>query len=66
MTVKQILIGLLLASWVLIAQASIYAFDFDDSKSSAKNCAAWFARTRPLPIPMPGWPSTCARNSTKW
>ena len=36
MTVKQILIGLLLASWVLIAQASIYAFDFDDPQKEAR------------------------------
>jgi len=24
------------------------------------NCVAWFAKTRPLPIRTPSWPSTCA------
>lgn len=33
---KQLVTGLLLAGWILIAQAAIYAFDFDDPKKEAR------------------------------
>ncbi|MDH5444200.1 MAG: cytochrome c-type biogenesis protein CcmH [Gammaproteobacteria bacterium] len=36
MTVKQIITGLLLASWVCLVQAGIYAFEFDDPKKEAR------------------------------
>lgn len=36
MTIKQIFTGLLLVGWVVIAQASIYAFDFDDPQKEAR------------------------------
>ncbi len=36
MTTKQIFTGLLLMGWMVIAQASIYAFDFDDPQKEAR------------------------------
>jgi len=33
---KQLVTGLMLASWVFISQAAIYAFDFDDPKREAR------------------------------
>lgn len=36
MTIKQIFTGLLLLGWVVMVQASIYAFDFDDPKKEAR------------------------------
>lgn len=34
--IKQFFTGLLLIAWILIAQAGIYAFDFDDPKKEAR------------------------------
>ena len=36
MRVKQIFTALILATWVIVAQAAIYAFDFDDPKKEAR------------------------------
>jgi cytochrome c-type biogenesis protein CcmH len=36
MAAKQFITGLVLACWVVIAQASIYAFDFDDPHKEAR------------------------------
>ena len=36
MMLKQLFIGLVLASWVLITQAGIYAFEFDDPNKEAR------------------------------
>lgn len=36
MTTKQIFTGLVLACWVFIAQAGIYAFEFDDPQKEAR------------------------------
>ena len=36
MTIKQIITGLLLVGWMVIAQAAIHAFDFDDPQKEAR------------------------------
>ena len=36
MRVNQIFTALILATWVIVAQAAIYAFDFDDPKKEAR------------------------------
>ena len=36
MNLKQLFTGLLLASWICLAQAGIYAFEFDDPKKEAR------------------------------
>ena len=36
MIFKQLISGLMLATWVIVAQASIYAFDFDDPAKEAR------------------------------